>query len=138
VECVRWVFAEILRLFVTSSRGDVVAAIEELSRFPQPLIRNYGDKPLLQSVAFTAEEEVLVHLLHARRGMTTPELVKAIPKDPSSVRRAIRGLAQGKKRQAVNVNGHWEITDVGIARIEARILEMKAGAKHTMGVGTHS
>jgi len=122
VEGTRWVLAELLRQFVTADVAALVSAIEELSRFPQPLIRNFGGQPLIQSITFTAEEEVLVHLLHERNGMTTAQLVQVIPKDPSGVRRAIKGLAEGRSRQLVPVDGRWEISDLGIRRIEARIL----------------
>lgn len=123
VESVRWLLAEILRIFVNSNLDVVVAAIQELSRFPHPLIRKFGGQLLIQSITLTAEEEVLVQLLHRRAGMTTPQLVRVIPKGASGVRKAIRGLAHGGARELVRVKDHWEITDLGIVRIEGRILK---------------
>ncbi|HCT76503.1 MAG TPA: hypothetical protein DGG94_02955 [Micromonosporaceae bacterium] len=122
VEGVRWVLAELLRVFVTTDQSALVTAVEELSRFPHPLIRQYGGQPLLQSISLTAEEEVLVHLLNERTGMTQAQLIRAIPKDPSGVRRAVKHLADGRTRQIVGVGDRWEITDLGIVRAEARLL----------------
>jgi hypothetical protein len=122
VEGVRWVLAELLRVFVTTDQVALVSAIEELSRFPHPMIRSYGGQPLVQAVHLTTEEEVLVHLLNDRDGMSQVDLVRVIPKDASGVRRAIKNLAQSKIRQIIAVGDVWQITDLGIARIEARLL----------------
>ena len=128
VEGVRWVLAELLRVFVMTDQPALVATIEELSRFPQPLIRIYGGQPLIQSVKFTAEEEVLLHLLHERPGLSLTQLIRVIPKDQSGTRRGVRRLAEGKVREIVQVGDRWEITDLGVVRIEARILEENASA----------
>jgi hypothetical protein len=123
LEGVRWILAELLRVFVTNDQAALVEAVEELSRFPQPLIRNYGGQPLVQSIGLTAEEEVLVHLLHDRDGLTVQQLIRRIPKDQAGIRRSVSLLASGKVRQIVMVGGdRWEITDLGISRIEARLL----------------
>ncbi|GAA2127236.1 hypothetical protein [Glycomyces algeriensis] len=123
VESARWVLADLLRLFVTTDRAVAVEVIKELSRFPQPLIRNYGGLPLLQSVSFTTEEEVLVHLLHARDGLSIKDLISAIPKAASGVRQAVIQLSGAKVRQITKVKFVWQITDLGITRIETRILQ---------------
>ncbi len=122
LEGVRWVLAELLRVFVTTDEDALVTAIEELSRFPHPMIRNYGGQPLVQVTVLTSEEEVLVHLLHDRAGMTLTQLIRLIPKDQAGVRRAIKHLVSGKVRQIVAVEERWEITDLGIRRIEARVI----------------
>jgi hypothetical protein len=121
VEAVRWVLADILRIFVTGSRDEIAAIIRSLARFPQPLIRNYQDLPLLQSVSFTAEEEILAHLLNTDDGMTSNELIAVIPKDQSGIRRAMKKLGGPQVRQVVERSGRWTITDLGIKRIEDRI-----------------
>lgn len=125
VEGVRWVLAELLRVFATTDEAALVSAIEELARFPLPLIRNYGGQPLVQSITLTTEEEVLVHLLNERRGMTQADLLRVIPKDDSGIRRAIKHLAESKTRQIVKVGNRWEITDLGISRIETRLIREK-------------
>ncbi|MET9264133.1 hypothetical protein [Amycolatopsis sp. NPDC004079] len=122
VEGVRWILAEILRVFVTTHISTLVEAIEELSRFPQPLIRAYGGQPLVQSVSLTTEEEILAHLLHNREGLTQQRLVDIIPKDASGVRRSIKNLSSAKKRQIVSTGEKLQITDLGITRIEARLV----------------
>lgn len=121
VEAARWILADLLRIFVTKDRDEVAAVIRGLARFPQPLIRTYGDLPLLQAVSFTIEEEVLAHLLDAVDGMALGELICSIPRDQSGIRRAVRKLAGPQVRQTVGRANRWIITDLGIKRIEQRI-----------------
>ncbi|HZX04418.1 hypothetical protein [Kribbella sp.] len=123
IECVRWVLADILRVFVTTDREKVAETVRSLARFPQPLIRNIEGQPLLQSVSFTTEEEVLAHLLNADDGLATAELVKVVPKAASGVRAAISNMSKAKTRQIANRNGKWFITDLGVTRIEERLVE---------------
>lgn len=123
VEAVRWLIADLLRIFVKGDREQVAATIRSLARFPQPIIRQYQDLPLLQSVSFTTEEEVLAHLLNADDGMTTSSLITAIPKAASGVRQALKNLSAARSRQVVQRSGKWFITDLGIARIEDRIVK---------------
>jgi hypothetical protein len=121
LESVRWVLADLLRVFVTTDREMVANIVRDLARFPHPLIRNIEDEPLLQSVTFTTEEEVLAHLLHAGNGLATATLVKFIPKSASGVRAALSNLSTAKSRQIANRSSKWFITDLGIKRIEERI-----------------
>ncbi|WP_410620575.1 hypothetical protein [Amycolatopsis sp. cmx-8-4] len=116
-------FAELLRVFVTTDQAALVDAVDELSRFPHPLIRSYGGQSLVQSVRLTTEEEILVHLMHERSGMTQSDLLRVVPKDGSGVRRAIKNLTSAKNRQIVAVDAKLQITDLGISRIENRLIE---------------
>ena len=110
------------RIFVTADREPVAATIRSLARFPQPIIRQYEDLPLLQSVGFTTEEEILSHLLNSDEGMTTPTLIAVIPKAASGVRQALKNMSATRSRQVVQRSGKWFITDLGIARIGDRII----------------
>ncbi len=121
IESARWILAELLRLFVAAHKDEVASMIKEIARFPNPLIRAYEDIPLLQSVGFTIEEEILAHLIEERDGMTIQQLITIIPRDQSSVRRAASRLATSKLRQVVKRSDKWLITDLGIERIEHRI-----------------
>lgn len=125
VESVRWILAELLRIFVTSDREQLAETIRSLARFPQPLIRIYGEKALLQSTTFTAEEEVLAHLMFADKGLTQVELVALIPKDAAGVRRAIAKMAGSQYRQIVLRDKKCLITDLGITRIESKIQNLQ-------------
>jgi hypothetical protein len=130
VESARWVLAEIMRIFVQSNREQVAEAIRNLARFPQPLIRTYGEVPLLQSISFSTEEEVLAHLLYAEDGRLIRDLISAIPKDQSSVRRAVKKLAAAQCRQTILRGERWFITDLGIGRIEDKIAKEVMQAKN--------
>ncbi len=118
----RWILAEIIRLFVGGDESRVADTIHELAQFPHPGIREFDGLPLLQETDFTTEEEVLAHILYAKnRTLTTAETLRVVQKDRSGVRRALKKLASSKVRQIVEVNKAWHITDKGIVRIEARL-----------------
>jgi hypothetical protein len=119
IESCRWVLADILRLFAASSSAEIAELIQELAFRPTLLVRQYGDKKLLQSVSFKTEEEILA-LLHfgPKEGMQLSELVRYTPKDPSGVRRSVKTLVSSKKREAIVVKNLIMITDLGINRIE--------------------
>ena len=123
LEAARWTLAEILRVLGGIAQDELAEIVRSLSRFPQPLMRIYGETALLQSTTFTTEEEVLAHLLFADAGMTQPELISVIPKDASGVRRAVAKLIDPKQRQAVVRGGRYLITDLGIVRIERKIAD---------------
>ena len=125
VECVRWVLADLLRIFLQINREEVATLVRELARFPQPLVRNYGDQPLLQNVTFTIEEEILAHLLEAPSGMTVARLVAVIPKDPSSVRKAAKRLQGSPLRQVIDRGKVLFITDLGTARVEQKVASLR-------------
>jgi hypothetical protein len=128
LEAARWALAEILRVLGHMPQEELAGIVRSLSRFPQPLMRIYGEAALLQSTTFTAEEEILAHLLFADEGLSQRELIALIPKDSSGVRRAITKLASGKVRQIVLRNSSYLITDLGLGRIEAKIAQDSAGA----------
>ncbi len=121
LESVRWLLADLIRIFVIADREQVAATIRGLARFPQPIIRQYQDLPFLQSVDFTTEEEILAHLVNSDEGMTTLALIAVIPKSASGVRQAITKLSAARSRQIVQRSGKWLISDLGISRIEDRI-----------------
>lgn len=121
VESVRWTLAELLRLFIASDPQLLTETVRSLARFPSPVIRIYGERALLQSTTFTIEEEVLAHLMFSAGGLTVRRIVTMIPKDPSTVRKSIKKLCDTKLRQAIAVGDKYQITDLGIDRIEAKI-----------------
>ena len=119
---VRWILAELLRLFISGNDTEVAQIIHELAQFPHPVIREFDGLPLLQETDFTTEEEILAHLLYSKdRSLKTGDLLKVVQKDGSGVRRALKKLSSSKVREIVNVNSLWHITDRGIVRIEGRL-----------------
>jgi hypothetical protein len=129
LEAARWALAEILRVLGGIPQEELAEIVHSLSRFPQPLMRIYGETALLQSTTFTTEEEVLAHLLFADSGMTQRELISVVPKDASGVRRAIAKLVDPKQRQVVLRSGAYLITDLGITRIEQKIADETRGTQ---------
>jgi hypothetical protein len=121
VESVRWTLAELLRLFITSDPQLLAETVRSLARFPSPLIRIYGERAFLQSTTFTIEEEALAHLMFSAGGLTAKQIVDMIPKDPSTVRKSIKKLCGAKLRQIIAVGDKYQITDLGINRIEVKV-----------------
>jgi hypothetical protein len=119
---VRWILAELLRLFISGNDTEVAQIIHELAQFPHPVIREFDGLPLLQKTDFTTEEEILAHLLYSKdRSLKTADLLKVVQKDGSGIRRALKKLSGSKVREIVDVNYLWHITDRGIMRIEGRL-----------------
>lgn len=118
----RWILSEFIRLFWVSDKAEVARLIKELSRYDIPLVQTYDNKVLLQSTSFNTEEEILALLFFAKdAGMSKGALLTNIPKDSSTIRKAIFSLSSGKKRQIIESNGVLKITDLGIARVEPKI-----------------
>ncbi|OJU88103.1 hypothetical protein BGO17_03970 [Candidatus Saccharibacteria bacterium 49-20] len=120
-EMVRWILAELLRLFVVGDREVVAAIIRDLARFPFPLMRMFGDDAFLQATSFTTEEEILAHLLFNRGGLAQADIVRVVPKDASGISRAIKKLQSASCRQIKKMGNKWVLTDLGINRIEERL-----------------
>ncbi len=119
LECCRWILADILRLFAGTTKKEVAELIQELAQYPVPLVREYGERKLLQSVAFTTEEEVLVLLYFGpKEGMPLEDLLAFIPRDNSGIRRSVKSLTLANKRQVILVDSLLKITDLGIRRAE--------------------
>ena len=120
---VRWVMAEILRVFWTGHTADVAKAIQEITRFDVPAIMNMDGRLLMLRTDCTVEEEILI-LLHnvGHKGMTRTELGKAIPKSPSSVSRALSRLTAATKREVIQrADGCYVLTANGIRRIKEEL-----------------
>lgn len=127
IESARWVFSDLLRLFATDDPEEIAVYVKELSRFPHPMIRKFGDRPLLQSAGFTTEEEILILLQYAGdEGLDRRSLNEFVLKDASGISRALKSLSSGNKRQIVMVEARWVITDLGLTRIEPKIADLSS------------
>ncbi len=125
VESVRWVLAELVRIFVTTDISLVEQTVRRLARFQHPIIRLYNDRPFVQATNLSTEEEVLVQLMFGGTMLSTPELVRLVHRDPSGIRRSIKKLAGPRIREITGTEAGWHITDPGILRAEAALLNGK-------------
>lgn len=122
IESVRWLLADILRVFVTSDLTAVEEAVRDLARFPYPVIRLYDGTPFVQAVNFSTEEEILAQLLYSNDSLSTTELIKLVHRDQAGIRRAIVKLSSAKVREVTGDKLAWHITDLGIQRIEEKLV----------------
>jgi hypothetical protein len=119
LECVRWVFSELLRIFWTKSRSDVAATIRELAQFEVPVVGKFGDILLVQRPDCTAEEEILLLLHYAGdAGMPRSDLSKFVKKSAASISTAVARLESASRREIVRLpNGNYRLTDPGVRRV---------------------
>lgn len=115
----RWILAEYLRVFCTSKSNEIATILNDLARFQMPLIRDYGDRVLVQRSDLSTEEEILFVLYYSQdKGATRKFLNESVPKDVSTISKALKQLAGSKKRQIVVLKAFYHITDPGITRVE--------------------
>lgn len=123
IECVRWAMNETLRLFWKGDREAVAKAIRELLQFDVPCIGVFDGALLVQRTDLTAEEEILV-LLHfaGEQGFSRTEVGKAAYRDPSTVTKVLKRLADSSFRQIVILgNGRYRLTDLGSKRVREQL-----------------
>lgn len=126
LECCRWIVTDVLRLFTNTSKSEVLQMFQELSRYPVPLVRSYEDRKLLQHIDFTASEEILTVLYFSdSTGLPLKEIISSVLKDQSGVRKALSALTRSDKRQLIEVNGKYRLTDLGIRAVE-QVISNKA------------
>lgn len=122
VESVRWVLAELVRIFIVADTGLAEEIVRKLAQFQHPIIRLYDGKPFVQATHLSTEDEILVQLMFSDTSLSTPELVKLVHRDPSGIRRSIKKLASTKVREITGTDTGWHITDLGVLRAEAALL----------------
>ena len=123
VSLVRWIVAELLRVFWSGDTSSVARAIREIVRFEVPAVLTIDGRPLVLRTNCTVEEEILILLHNAGElGMKRVELGKAIPRPPSSVTRAIQKLCSTDSREiALRQNGSYLLTPNGSRRVHEEI-----------------
>lgn len=121
MESVRWVMAELLRIFVTTDISTVESTVRSLARFPYPVIRLYNNTPYVQATNLTTEEEVLVQLLFNGEHLSTSDLIKLVHRDQAGIRRSITKLSSTGVRNITGDKDSWYITDLGIQRVESKL-----------------
>lgn len=116
---VRWLFAEILRIFWSGSTSDVAAATREIVRFHVPAVIEIDDKHLVLRTDCSAEEEILILLHNAgESGMTRTQLGKSIPRPAPRITDALtRIIAPSKREVAKRANGTLVLTPNGSKRV---------------------
>lgn len=122
---VRWVMCELLRLFWTADRQEVVRAIKEVVRFDVPAILTIDGRPLVVTTECTVEQEVLLLLHNAGEvGLTTSELSGSTPRSNSSVRSAVSVLNSARKREITKKSDRrYILTPNGSRRIREELAD---------------
>jgi DNA-binding MarR family transcriptional regulator len=123
VECVRWVLAEMLRLFWNSDRERVAVAIRQLLRFDTPCVGIYDDRTIVQRVDLKPEEELLILLHHAgEEGLSRSQIGGSVYMPPSTVTSNLKKLSGAEVRQVIQrPDGRYRLTDLGSKRIREEL-----------------
>ena len=119
LENTRWVFSEFLRLFWKADLSQVAQAIRQIVQYDIPVIGIYDGCPFVQRTDCSVEEEILILLHHAgENGLSRKEIGKSIPKDPSSITKALTKLVSPSHREIKQLqNANYRLTDPGIRRV---------------------
>ena len=119
IECVRWLFSEILRLYAQASQEEVAKIIREICDFDVPCIGKYENIVLVQRTDLTAEEEVLILLHYAGdAGYTRTQVGKHARFSATMVTNALQKLESKAIRQVVKLGtGNYRLTEIGAKRI---------------------
>jgi len=120
---VRWVMAEMLRVFWTGPSSDIASIIREVVRFEVPAVLSVGNRQLVLRTDCTVEEEVLILLHNAgEQGMSREQLGSAVPKSTQAVTNALRRLMSPDKRQVVRgTDGSLLLTPLGSRRVREQL-----------------
>jgi hypothetical protein len=125
IECVRWLTAEIIRLFAKVSPEVAASTIREILDFDVPCIGRFQDIVLVQRTDLTPEEEVLVLLHYAGdEGFSRTILGQYARCSAASVTRSVQKLESPDVRQIVRLSsGNYRLTDLGAKRIRDEMAE---------------
>jgi len=124
IEAVRWLMAEVLRLFAQSTPEQAASMIREVLEFDVPCIGKFEEVLIVQRTDLKPEEELLVLLHYAgEKGFTRNELGKYACCSPASITRSIQALQAAGCRQVVQVANRFRLTDLGSKRIREHLAE---------------
>jgi hypothetical protein len=117
---VRWLMAEILRVFWTADRSQVSRAIREIVRYQVPAVLSIDGRHLVLRTDCDADEEILI-LLHnvGEIGMTRGELGTSVQFAPSTITNGLKLLGSPKYRQVIKTtDGKYVLTPLGTKRLK--------------------
>lgn len=119
ISLVRWIAAEVLRLFWTGNAEDVARAIREIVRYEVPAILTLGDQRLVLRTDCSVEEEVILLLHNAgENGLTREEIGGAIPRSSTSISTALSRLKAAAKREVIlRSDSRFVLTPNGSKRV---------------------
>jgi hypothetical protein len=116
---VRWLTAEMLRLFWTSDPKSVSRAVREIVRYQVPAVLSFDDQHLVLRTDCGAEEEILILLHNAgEEGLTRSQLGDSVQKAAPTVTNALKQLMPPNLRQIIRRgDGKYALTPLGTKRL---------------------
>jgi hypothetical protein len=131
VACVKWMFAEFLRLGWNSDRDQVGEVIEAIVQLEHPLIHELDGKPLVLTTKLSAPEEILVVLSRSEDARLTRDQIKAcVKKSNSAVSTAISRLIVSREVRE-SEGKEIVLTSLGERRVREDILPKVDALPHT-------
>jgi hypothetical protein len=122
---VRWVMAEVLRVFWSGSTAAVAQAIREIARYEVPAILILDDRRLVLRTDCTVEEEILLLLHNAgESGLGRADIGRAVPKSAPAVTNSLRRLCSPSCRQVVKrKDASYLLTPRGARRVREELAD---------------
>ncbi len=116
---VRWVMAELLRVFWTGDQSEVSRVIREIIRYEVPAVLSFDGRHVVLRTDCSAEEEILI-LLHnsGEAGMSRGELGESVAKAAPTITNTLIKLIGPKCKQVIkDRSNRYFITPLGTKRI---------------------
>jgi hypothetical protein len=125
IESVRWLFNEVLRVYLQSDREVVARTVRELLQFDVPCIGRFGDVIVVQRTDLTSEQEILVLLHYAgEAGFSRAEIGKYAMCSSGTVSDSLKKLTSSRLRQVVLLpNGNYRLSDLGAKRTREQMAD---------------
>src|SRR5438132_540211 len=122
LEGVRWLFAEILRIWWKDDREQVASAIRELLQFDVPAVGKFENVLMVQRTDLSASDEILVLLHYAgENGFSRKELGQYVMHDARRITEGLQYLTGPKCRQIFKLgSGRYQLTDLGSKHIREK------------------
>jgi hypothetical protein len=120
---VRWVMAELLRVFWNGDRIEVGRIIKEIVRFDVPAVLSRDDRKLVLRTDCSVAEEIIILLHNAgASGMNREELGRSIPRRAPTISNALRRLGPTERREVVRKTaGQFILTPLGMKRVREEL-----------------
>lgn len=120
---VRWVMAELLRVFWSGDKTEVGRLIKEILRFDVPAVLSMDDRQLVVRTDCTVEEEIIILLFNrGETGMSRQELGRSIPRPAPTVTQSLGRLISPAQREVVKkCDGQFILTPLGAKRVREEL-----------------
>jgi len=123
---VRWLFADLLRIFWTGSPSDIARTVRDVVRYRVPAILEVDGRHLVMRTDCSVDEEILILLHHVgASGAARRQLGEGIPRPAPRISEALRRL-KADRQVVVKADGCLILSPNGCRRVFIELAEKLA------------